>query len=251
MKTATILPYFLLLTCLAAGHRTLGMEIFVQAPDFAPFQIDVEGSDTIFDVKSQLQDRIVASPNEQAVFFAGRLLEDNRTLGDYNIQKESTLRVYPSLFERTFSTGISWGVASTQQIRFADYNEGLNVTRSIIDGLLDLSSASAEAPINLSLVTFAFKPGALNNFDNELEYAWVFAQASSGIADFSADKFVIGTQGFLNDCQSGEFFIPEVGNSLVLNFSPVPEPQVLVLIFIGAILLIIHRKRKSRTRPAD
>jgi hypothetical protein len=131
-------------------------------------------------------------------------------------------------------TALSWSTISTPN---------LNIT------------ASPSTPFTVELVGIALNQqtiGSAGVFNSALTYNWTFLTSSSPITGFTGSNqftvYVNSAQLFANPLNGGTFSVLDSGNSLVLNFTPVPEPSTWALMIGGICILAgvaVRRRRRA------
>jgi autotransporter-associated beta strand protein len=137
----------------------------------------------------------------------------------------------------TFASGLTLGGGGILDLDTLNVNTAASALSSdrlaITGGSLTLASTGG-SPFVIALYSLSSNGvnGALSGFDSHLSYHWTFATAT-GISGFNSNEFTFDTTHFLNTTDGGSFFVSQNGNSLVINFTPVPEPSTYALLALG------------------
>ena len=71
----------------------MSFQIFVKSINGKSRTLDVNTTDTIAQIKQQMAEKEGIAAEEQRLIFAGKNLDDTKTLQDYNINADSTIHL--------------------------------------------------------------------------------------------------------------------------------------------------------------
>jgi hypothetical protein len=159
--------------------------------------------------------------------------------------------LHPVIGTLSFGANASLEFAGGGAMQFSIMNAlgtpGVDYSTISVAGNLNLTATSLD-PFTIQLVGVDYTGlgvGTANTFNSGQSYQWTLLSAGS-ITNFDASAFHFDTSTYFSNAAPGTFFVTDVGNDLVLNFTPVPEPSTWMLMASGVLALGAAVRRRRR-----
>lgn len=108
--TVVMVTALFTITSISASAMNIYIQLDVELSDDITYALDVEPNENIGNIKRMIYEETGIDIADQTLIFAGKILENDKALSDYNIQKNSTVHLYVDYFEPAVAEFVGYQV---------------------------------------------------------------------------------------------------------------------------------------------